>query len=94
MELLTGSKPRGGDGVYNHDMRKRVIHISEKEATNSDVATLLTHARAGVEIVIEAKRSPLPCFYLPNPCGVRFPSALHCCPQTRLQLWIPISPKM
>ena len=34
-------------------MAKNVIHISEKEAATTNVATLLTHLRAGAEVVIE-----------------------------------------
>lgn len=59
MEPLATYRACAGDGVYNHNMRKRVIHISEKEAANSSVATLLTQVRAGVEIVIESDKSPI-----------------------------------
>lgn len=45
--------------VYNQTMPKRVIHISEKEAADTAVATLLTHVRAGVEIVIEDDQRPI-----------------------------------
>lgn len=45
--------------VYNQTIPKRVIHISEKEAANTAVATLLTHVRAGVEIVIEDDQRPI-----------------------------------
>lgn len=34
-------------------MAKHVIHISEKEAATTNVATLLAHVRAGAEVVIE-----------------------------------------
>jgi antitoxin (DNA-binding transcriptional repressor) of toxin-antitoxin stability system len=34
-------------------MAKRVIHISEKDAATTTVATLLAHVRAGAEVVIE-----------------------------------------
>jgi len=34
-------------------MPKRVIHISEKEATATNVAALLAHVAAGAEVVIE-----------------------------------------
>jgi antitoxin (DNA-binding transcriptional repressor) of toxin-antitoxin stability system len=37
-------------------MARHVIHISEKEATATDVATLLARVRAGAEIVIEKDR--------------------------------------
>lgn len=34
-------------------MAKHVVHISEKEAATTNVATLLAHVRAGAEVVIE-----------------------------------------
>jgi hypothetical protein len=34
-------------------MTKHVIHISEKEAADTSVATLLEHVRSGAEVVIE-----------------------------------------
>ena len=34
-------------------MARHVIHISEKEAAATDVATLLAYVRAGAEVVIE-----------------------------------------
>jgi antitoxin (DNA-binding transcriptional repressor) of toxin-antitoxin stability system len=34
-------------------MAKHVIHLSEKEAVATNVATLLAHVRAGAEVVIE-----------------------------------------
>ncbi len=34
-------------------MAKRLIHISEKEATATSVEALLAHVRAGAEVVIE-----------------------------------------
>jgi antitoxin (DNA-binding transcriptional repressor) of toxin-antitoxin stability system len=34
-------------------MSRHVIHLSEKEAAATDVATLLAHVRAGAEVVIE-----------------------------------------
>lgn len=39
--------------VYNYGMAKHVIHISEKEAATTTVATLLEHVRSGTEVVIE-----------------------------------------
>jgi antitoxin (DNA-binding transcriptional repressor) of toxin-antitoxin stability system len=39
--------------VYNQGMAKHVIHITEKEATATNVATLLAHVRAGAEVIIE-----------------------------------------
>jgi antitoxin (DNA-binding transcriptional repressor) of toxin-antitoxin stability system len=42
-----------GVAVYNRRMAKHVIHITEKEAAASSVATLLAHVRAGAEVVIE-----------------------------------------
>src|SRR6516225_5283140 len=46
-------------GLYNQRMAKRVIHISEKEAATTNVATLLAHVRAGVEVVIENGKKPV-----------------------------------
>jgi antitoxin (DNA-binding transcriptional repressor) of toxin-antitoxin stability system len=40
-------------------MSKRVIHLSESEATATDVATLLARVRAGAEIVIENDKRPV-----------------------------------
>ena len=34
-------------------MGRKVIHISEKEAATTTVATLLEHVRSGTEVVIE-----------------------------------------
>lgn len=45
--------------VYNQDMTRHVIHISEKEAAATDVATLLAHVRAGAEIIIEKDERPV-----------------------------------
>ena len=45
--------------VHNRCMPKRVIHISEKEAAATDVATLLAHLRAGAEVVIENGERPV-----------------------------------
>lgn len=48
-------------------MSKRVIHISESEATATDVATLLARVRAGAEIVIEKDERPVAVLHLPEP---------------------------
>jgi len=40
-------------------MAKHVIHISEKEATETNVATLLAHVREGTEVVIENDARPV-----------------------------------
>jgi antitoxin (DNA-binding transcriptional repressor) of toxin-antitoxin stability system len=45
--------------MYNQLMAKRVIHISEKEAAATNVATLLAHVRAGAEVVIEDGARPV-----------------------------------
>lgn len=45
--------------MYNHAMPKEVIHISEKEAAATDVATLLAHVRAGAEVIIENDARPV-----------------------------------
>lgn len=48
-------------------MAKRVIHISEKEATATNVATLLAHVRAGAEVVIENGERPLAVLHAAEP---------------------------
>jgi antitoxin (DNA-binding transcriptional repressor) of toxin-antitoxin stability system len=45
--------------VYNHVMAKDVIHISEKDAATTTVATLLAHVRAGAEVIIENGARPV-----------------------------------
>src|SRR5882672_2189271 len=40
-------------------MARHVIHISEKEAAATNVATLLAHVRAGAEVVIENNKRPV-----------------------------------
>ncbi len=40
-------------------MPKNVVHISEKEAAATDLATLLAHVRAGAEVVIESDSRPV-----------------------------------
>lgn len=40
-------------------MGKHVIHISEKEAATTNVATLLAHVRAGTEVVIDNDERPV-----------------------------------
>jgi len=44
--------------VYNHEMVKNVIHISEAEAT-SDFASLMARVREGAEVVIEKDARPV-----------------------------------
>jgi antitoxin (DNA-binding transcriptional repressor) of toxin-antitoxin stability system len=48
-------------------MSKRVIRISESEATATDVATLLARVQAGAEIVIEKNKRPVAVLHLPEP---------------------------
>ena len=45
--------------MYNHAMTKDVIHISEKEAAATTIATLLAHVRAGAEVIIENDARPV-----------------------------------
>ena len=45
--------------VYNLNMGKHVIHISEEEAAVTNVATLLAHVRAGAEVIIENGMRPV-----------------------------------
>jgi len=40
-------------------MAKDVIHISEKEAAATTIATLLAHVRAGAEVIIENDARPV-----------------------------------
>jgi len=48
-----------GRWVYNGNMAKNVIHISEKEAATTNVATLLAHVRSGGEVIIENEARPV-----------------------------------
>ena len=45
--------------MYNNVMAKDVIHLSESEATATNVATLLAHVRAGAEVIIENDARPV-----------------------------------
>jgi antitoxin (DNA-binding transcriptional repressor) of toxin-antitoxin stability system len=72
---MTGRKVGGGTGlpsvleihelpyalarVYNLNIGKHVIHISEEEAAVTNVATLLAHVRAGSEVIIENGMRPV-----------------------------------
>jgi antitoxin (DNA-binding transcriptional repressor) of toxin-antitoxin stability system len=47
-------------------MAKHVIHISEKEAAATSVATLLEHVRSGAEVVIEDGTKPLAVLHPPE----------------------------
>ena len=49
---------REGFAVYNHNMAKDVIHISEAEATN-DFASLMARVREGAEVIIEKDARPV-----------------------------------
>jgi antitoxin (DNA-binding transcriptional repressor) of toxin-antitoxin stability system len=53
--------------VYNCEMAKRVIHISETEAAATNVATLLARVRAGAEIVIENDAVPVAVLHAADP---------------------------
>jgi prevent-host-death family protein len=44
--------------MYNCDMPKKIIHISEADAA-SDFASILDRVRAGIEIVIEHNACPV-----------------------------------
>ena len=44
--------------MYNHNMAKDVIHISEAEATN-DFASLMARVREGAEVIIEKDARPV-----------------------------------
>ena len=66
-ELISGSSsvleihvfPCALARVYNLNMGKHVIHISEEEAAVTNVATLLAHVCAGAEVVIENGTRPV-----------------------------------
>jgi len=45
--------------VYNRNMERHVIHISEEEAAVTNVAALLVHVRAGAEVIIEKGSRPV-----------------------------------
>lgn len=51
-------------------MAKNVVHISEKEAATTGLATLLAHVRAGAEVVIESDSRPVAVLRSaePRPC--------------------------
>jgi antitoxin (DNA-binding transcriptional repressor) of toxin-antitoxin stability system len=53
--------------MYNQHMARHVIHISEKEAAATDVATLLAHVRAGAEIIIEKDKRPIAVLHSTGP---------------------------
>lgn len=53
--------------MYNLDMAKHVIHISEKEAATTNVETLLAHVRAGAEVVIENDARPVAVLHAAEP---------------------------
>jgi antitoxin (DNA-binding transcriptional repressor) of toxin-antitoxin stability system len=52
--------------MYNPAMARRVIHISEEEATG-DFASLLARVRAGAEIVIERDARPVAVLHSAEP---------------------------
>jgi antitoxin (DNA-binding transcriptional repressor) of toxin-antitoxin stability system len=45
--------------MYNRAMPKEVIHISEKDAATTGMATLLERVRAGAEVVIDDGARPV-----------------------------------
>jgi len=47
-------------------MSKRVIRISESEATATDLAALLASVRGGAEIIIEKDKRPVAVLHLPE----------------------------
>jgi antitoxin (DNA-binding transcriptional repressor) of toxin-antitoxin stability system len=53
--------------MYNLSMAKDVIHISEKEAAATNVATLLAHVRAGAKVVIENDIGPVAVLHSAEP---------------------------
>ena len=59
--------PKALAKVYNLNMGKRVIHISEDEAAMTNVATLLAHVRAGAEVIIEIGKRPVAVLHRAEP---------------------------
>jgi antitoxin (DNA-binding transcriptional repressor) of toxin-antitoxin stability system len=52
--------------MYNQEVTKHVIHISDAEAA-SDFASLLAHVRAGAEVVIEHDARPVAVLHAAEP---------------------------
>jgi len=48
--------------VYNRQVKKPVIYISEAEAAATNIAALLERVRAGTEIIIEIEKQPIAVF--------------------------------
>lgn len=48
-------------------MSKRVIHLSEKEAGETTVASIVAHVRAGAEVVIEQNARPVAVLHAAEP---------------------------
>ncbi len=53
--------------VYNWNMAKQVIHISEADAAATNLATLLARVRAGAEVVIENDARPVAVLHAVDP---------------------------
>jgi antitoxin (DNA-binding transcriptional repressor) of toxin-antitoxin stability system len=63
-------------------MAKHVLHISESEAGATDLATLLAHVRAGVEIVIERDNLPVAVLHPPEPVRRTISECIALLPRT------------
>ena len=57
-------------------MPKRTIHISEKEATSTNVGTLLAHVRAGAEVIIENDARPVAVLHPAEPVRRTIPECI------------------
>jgi antitoxin (DNA-binding transcriptional repressor) of toxin-antitoxin stability system len=53
--------------MYNKQMKKPVLHLSEAEAAATNVTALLTRVRAGTEIIIEVDKRPVAIFRAVEP---------------------------
>jgi antitoxin (DNA-binding transcriptional repressor) of toxin-antitoxin stability system len=53
--------------VYNRQVKKPAIPISEAEAIATNIAALLDRVRAGTEIIIEIEKQPIAIFRAVEP---------------------------
>ena len=53
--------------VYNKEVKKPVIHLSEAEAAGTSFTTLLARVCAGTEIIIENEKRPVAIFRAVEP---------------------------
>ena len=53
--------------MYNTQVKKAIIRLTEAEAAATNVTTLLARVRAGTEIVIENEKMPIAVFRAVDP---------------------------